>query len=296
MKANYLTIGVNGKVKLHDCEAALNSANRVQSLAVLAQKAGKKTGLVTTTRVTHASPAGVYAHTSHRDHESDSDVPIITKDPIGCRDIATQLIEDETGRNLNVIFGGGRRKFFPVTDTDAYGQPGNRSDGINLIDAWKKYHPNGKYVTNKEEMNAVDTSTTENVLGLFASSHMDFNLDADPKLQPTLKQMTEKAIEMLSNKDKGYFLFVEGGRIDHAHHETRANKALDETVQFSDAIQAAVNMTKRDDTLIVVTSDHSHTMSISGYPHRGNSILGHGHELSEFGELILGSNYGVIAL
>lgn len=71
-----------------------------------------------------------------------------------------------------------------------------------------------------------------------------------------------------------YFLFVEGGLIDHAHHATYGQKAFDETVEFSKAIQKAINMTNSEDTLIVVTSDHAHTMSFSGYPIRGNDILG----------------------
>lgn len=88
--------------------------------------------------------------------------------------------------------------------------------------------------------------------------------------------MTAAAIKVLSQDKNGYFLFVEGGRIDHAHHSTYATKALDETEQFSEAIQKAVELTSRSDTLIVVTSDHAHTMSLSGYPERGNPILGIG--------------------
>lgn len=76
-----------------------------------------------------------------------------------------------------------------------------------------------------------------------------------------------------------------GGRIDHGHHSAQAFKALDETVEFSNAVKRAVEMTNRDDTLIVVTSDHAHTMSISGYPDRGNPILGLNTMLSDVGEL-----------
>lgn len=65
-----------------------------------------------------------------------------------------------------------------------------------------------------------------------------------------------------------------GGRIDHGHHATLAQKALDETVEFSKAIQKAVDLTDQRDTLIVVTSDHAHTMSFSGYPQRDNNIFG----------------------
>lgn len=75
-----------------------------------------------------------------------------------------------------------------------------------------------------------------------------------------------------------------GGRIDHGHHSAHAFKALDETVEFSNAIKRAVELTNRGDTLIVVTADHSHTMSISGYPDRGNPILGLNTMLSDVGE------------
>ena len=69
-------------------------------------------------------------------------------------------------------------------------------------------------------------------------------------------------------------ILLKGGRIDHAHHGTNAKLSLEETLQFDLAVQAALDMTDRSDTLIVVTSDHSHTMTISGYPDRGNNILG----------------------
>lgn len=103
---------------------------------------------------------------------------------------------------------------------------------------------------------------------------MHFRLTANSKLQPTLKEMTKKAIEILSKESNGFFLFVEGGIIDGGHHMTTARTVLDETVELSKAVQQAVDMTSEDDTLIVVTSDHSHTMTMAGYPDRGNDILG----------------------
>lgn len=103
---------------------------------------------------------------------------------------------------------------------------------------------------------------------------MKYHLEADATVQPTLTEMTKKAIEVLRKEKNGYFLFVEGGLIDVAHHKLRAKLALDETVEFSKAVQQAVDMTSEDDTLIVVTSDHSHTLTMVGYPNRGNEILG----------------------
>lgn len=81
-------------------------------------------------------------------------------------------------------------------------------------------------------------------------------------------------------------MIVAGGRIDHGHHYAQAMKALDETVQFSNAVKRAVELTSREDTLIVVTSDHAHTMSISGYPDRGNPIGGLNSIVSEVGKSV----------
>lgn len=103
---------------------------------------------------------------------------------------------------------------------------------------------------------------------------MRFHLEADAAKQPTLAEMTKKAIEVLNKEKNGFFLFVEGGLIDGAHHRVQATLAMDETVELSKAVQQAVDMTHEDDTLIVVTSDHSHTMTMSGYPDRGNGISG----------------------
>lgn len=274
MKANLATIGVNGKVKLNVCGAAANGENDVDSIAVWAQKAGKATGIVTTTRITHASPAGTYAHVANRDFECDTDVGKNGGNSTDCRDIASQLVLDETGKRFNVILGGGWRKFLPTNYTDKNGLTGERSDGVDLISVWKATHKNGKFVSNKKQLNSVDFHHTDHLFGLFAPDHMSYNLSADREKEPSLREMTESAIKILSRKKEGYFLFVEGGRIDHGHHETKARKALDETVQFSDAIQAAVDVTDEEDTLIIVTADHAHTMSISGYPSRGNDILG----------------------
>ncbi|XP_050548246.1 alkaline phosphatase, tissue-nonspecific isozyme-like, partial [Daktulosphaira vitifoliae] len=107
----------------------------------------------------------------------------------------------------------------------------------------------------------------------FEKEHFNFRLQAK-QTQPTLAEMTKVAIQVLSKNKNGFFLFVEGGLIDWAHHATKARLALDETVEFSKAVQQAVDLTKEKDTLIIVTSDHAHTVSMAGYPDRGNDILG----------------------
>jgi len=103
---------------------------------------------------------------------------------------------------------------------------------------------------------------------------MDYRLKSNVEIQPTLQEMTRNAIQLLQKEPNGYVLFVEGGLIDMAHHMTWARIALDETLEFSKAVADAVELTSEDDTLIVVTSDHAHTMSMAGYPKRNENILG----------------------
>ena len=100
--------------------------------------------------------------------------------------------------------------------------------------------------------------------------HMSYELDRDPAKEPSLAEMTTKSIDILANRDKGYFLMVEGGRIDHALHGTNAARALADAKAFDDAIKAATAKVKLTDpemknTLIVVTADHDHTMVMNGY-------------------------------
>lgn len=230
VKANFQTIGVNGRVKLNDCEASNDKANHAHSLLALAQQAEKATGIVTTTTVTHASPAGTYAHTSNRKYECDGDIVRMGHDPIVCEDIASQLIKTNPGKNINVILGGGRTKFMPKSMKDDEGNEGEREDEQNLIDEWLKDKQNAKYVVDKEGLENIVAEDTDFLLGLFAPGHMDFNADADRKKQPDLLEMTEAAIKILQKQNSGYFLFVEGGRIDHGHHIAQAVKALEETV------------------------------------------------------------------
>ncbi|ETN62062.1 alkaline phosphatase [Anopheles darlingi] len=282
VKANYETIGVNAHVQVQDCHAARNRSTHTTSIAQWAMDAGKDAGIVTTTRVTHASPAGVYAHTSYRDWENDF---YVKED--GCTseqvdDIAHQLVYGETAPKLRVILGGGRREFLDrQTGVDPEtGNGGYRSDGRNLIDEWLKNGPVGEnrtFVWKRSELMAVDPLRTDRLLGMFEPSHCAYNLDRVNKgldEEPTLSEMVDKATDMLSLNPNGFFLFVEGGRIDHAHHDNRAKLALDETVEFDKAIEFARKKFSEEDTLIVVTSDHSHSVSYAGYPRRGNDIFG----------------------
>jgi alkaline phosphatase len=97
---------------------------------------------------------------------------------------------------------------------------------------------------------------------------------ADRGGEPSLTEMTEKAIRILSKNPRGFFLNVEGGRIDHGHHAGNAYRALTDAIEFSNAVKRALQLTDPAETLIIVTADHSHVFTMAGYPKRGNPILG----------------------
>lgn len=129
-----------------------------------------------------------------------------------------------------------------------------------------KYESNYLDCVSQDGLNNI-TVDTDAALGLFDPSHCKFNSEVEDisDIVPTLAEMTTKAIEILSKNKKGFFLFVEGGRIDSAHHDTHAHIAIDETVQFSKAVENAQLLVNSNETLIVVTADHAHTMSYAGY-------------------------------
>lgn len=102
---------------------------------------------------------------------------------------------------------------------------------------------------------------------------MQYNLLNDKGDEPSLFEMTKKAIQMVSKNPNGYVLMVESGRIDHAHHENRARLALDEVAHLNDVVDYLKSQVDLSETLIVLTADHSHTMTVSGYPKRKLNIL-----------------------
>ncbi|KOC68544.1 Alkaline phosphatase, tissue-nonspecific isozyme [Habropoda laboriosa] len=278
VKTNYEVVGVNKNVALNDCNASLNIDYHVDSVLTWAQAANKDTGFVTTTRVTHATPAPLYAHSANRRWESETTMPIGAK---GCKDIARQLVEKF---RVQVIMGGGRQmmksnatgtEFDPV---DAWA--GQRKDGRDLIEEWKRDKVSRKLsfdiVQNNEELSRVNVKKVDYLLGIFANGNinMDWNREKGPKGQPSLEEMTVTALKILQKSKHGYLLVVEGGLIDAAHHRGHAAQALLETVRFSDAINATLRMVNTDDTLVIVTSDHTHSMSFNGYSDRGSNILG----------------------
>ncbi|EDW92102.1 membrane-bound alkaline phosphatase [Drosophila yakuba] len=277
VKTNIVALGITAAVNFNNCSGSEDPANRVDSIAAWAQAAGKSTGIVTTTTLTHASPSGAYAKTTNRFFESDTDIVTYGEgenDPATCTDIATQLITQAPGKNFDVMLGGGIGKFLPNTITDPFNKKGERSDGVNLLSRWQGLHPGGVLAYNRNQLLSVNVSRITNLIGTFRSGVMSFNKLADPKEEPTLAEMTRKAIEMVSKRDDGYFLFVEGGLIDYGNHFNSPTHSLTETLQFEQAVQEALDLTDPEETLIVVTSDHAHPLTISGYPSRGTPILG----------------------
>jgi alkaline phosphatase len=273
-KVNSRTLGVLKGASYGNCASV--EGNGAESLFVLAERAGLATGLISTARLTHATPASAYSLTPNRDWEDDA--ALKGGDASDCRDIARQLIEWPEGDGFEVAMAGGRAPFLTVDEADpeAEGRTGNRKDGRDLTAEWLAKSPNHAYVADKAGFDAIDFASDARVLGLFEVSHMQFELDRanDTAGEPSLVELTQAAITRLSQDPDGYVLMVEAGRIDHAHHGVNAARALDETDMLDQAVAAAMAMTDNDDTLIIVTADHSHTMTISGYPARGNPILG----------------------
>ncbi len=263
--------------------------NETETLLEIAEDAGKSTGVVTTARLTHATPGACYAHTADRDWESDKDIFDRKKDAFNAKfpDIARQLLEFNHGDGLEVAIGGGRTKFLPgeTNDPEYPNVKGERLDRRNLAIEWTKKYKNSAYVWNKRQFDTIDAKKTEHLLGLFEPSHMQYNYDRprDRAGEPSLSEMTVKAIDVLSNNKNGFFLMVEAGRIDHAHHNGNAFRALTDAVELSNAVRAAESKINLDDTLIIVTADHSHTFTMAGYPIRGNNILGLVREVDDNG-------------
>ena len=256
-----------------DCQDSLGKA--ALTWLEIADSAGMSSGVVTTTRLTHATPAATYAHVPDRNWENDTDLPAEAVSQ-GCKDIAQQLMTPRFGKGPVVILGGGRGEYTTVEQRDPEydDKVGQRLDGRDLVGEWQRAHPGGAYVWSKAQLDAAKDADA--LLGLFEPDHMQFNQDRNPAASgdPTLASMTTAAINVLSKNPQGYVLLVEGGRIDHANHMGNAFRALDDTIAMSDAVRAAVTATSASDTLILVTADHSHVLSFSGYPVRGNPMLG----------------------
>ncbi|XP_039090493.1 intestinal-type alkaline phosphatase [Hyaena hyaena] len=274
VKANYQTIGLSAAARFNQCNTT--RGNEVISVMNRAKKAGKSVGLVTTTRVQHASPAGTYAHVVNRNWYADADMPAEARRK-GCQDIARQLVFN---MDIDVILGGGRKYMFPKGTPDPEypsnaTQDGVRLDGSNLVQEWQAKHQGARYVWNRTALlQASQDPSVTRLMGLFEPGDMKYEAHRNHDQDPSLMEMTEAALHLLRRNPRGFYLFVEGGRIDHGHHEGTAYLALTEAVMFDSAIDKAGQITSEKDTLTLVTADHSHVFSFGGYTLRGSSIFG----------------------
>ncbi|XP_043508134.1 alkaline phosphatase 4-like isoform X2 [Frieseomelitta varia] len=271
VKCRYKVIGLDTRASFNHCNKQVNQISKLTTIADWAQQSGMDTGFVTTTRITHATPAGLYAHTNNRDWECDTAIPQQYK---GCvKDIARQLIEDAPGNKFKVIMGGGAQHMgLPMSepiDPDTC----VRGDGQNLATVWTENNPKGKLVTDTEQLLSIDIANTSKILGIFTPSHLPYHT-VKTNRTPTLAEMTQQALRLLRKNNNGFFLMVESGRIDMAHHHNYAQLAMRELSELEEAILVALQQVKLEETLVIVTADHSHAFSINGYPNRGNDILG----------------------
>jgi alkaline phosphatase len=232
------------------------------TLLEMAKARGMRVGVVSTAEITHATPAATYAHINQRNNQND---------------IALQALPTATTYNhrlrggLDLLMGGGRRHFVPSTVKDEEGDTGARTDGRDLRAEFQK--AGYRYVWNQTQFDQLEPSSLP-VLGLFERSHMEFDYDRPKDLggEPSIKDLTVRAVHLLEaatrQRGQGYFLHVEAGRIDHAHHAGNAYRALTDTQALDDAIGAAAQIVDLRETLIIVSSDHSHVFNIAGYPMR----------------------------
>ncbi|CAO1396268.1 unnamed protein product [Diamesa serratosioi] len=269
VKSNMGTLGVSPSVSRGNC-AVLTEENKLESIAKWALNAGKVIGFATNSRVTTGSAAALYANSANKNWESDKDVL-----KAGCgtdvKDIAYQLINSEVGKQFKVVLGGGRKNFLPSNINDMNGQPGTRTDNINLIEQWKssKKDSRATFVTTKEELTTLNTTNIDYLFGLFDYDKLPYHLDVVNKTMnniPMLIQMTHFSLGMLQKKEhkNGFLLFVEDGLINEAHKENKISKALTQVQEYSNALNMAKRMVEPTNTLVISLADVGSTLSIAG--------------------------------
>lgn len=257
-------IGVDETVTRGDCSTV--EAGSVKSITELMSEAGKSTAIITTARLTHATPASGYANAADRDFEDDSALPE------GCEipDIASQLISAMEAGVVDIAMGGGRRHFIPNDFTDTEGKAGNRTDGRNLIEEAQTL--GAQYAFDSDSFAAIDLTSDAPVLGLFESSHMKY--EHDRTNEPSLAEMVEATITAMQGNENGFFLEVEAGRVDHANHSSNLYRTVTDGVAFAEAVAKVQELTNEEDTLLIVTADHEHAIAFNGYCGRGTPITG----------------------
>jgi alkaline phosphatase len=218
-----------GKKTNNGMVSVLPDGTPVKTVMERAIELGYKTGLVVKSTVTDATPAVFASHVIHRSKQDE---------------IANQYLQ----RRIDVILGGGRSYWIPKSTSGS-----KRNDERDLISEAKSL--GYSVVSNLTELSNIKEGK---VLGLFASDNMPIRLDADPTVIPSLREMTEKAIELLYKDSKGFFLMVEGSRVDHASHNNDAAGVVAELREFDEAVRVALDFYNKhpQETLLIVTTDH----------------------------------------
>lgn len=240
-------------VKTRDAMIGKDHEGRpMKSIVDIAHQLGKSTGLISNTRITHATPAAFFAHIIHRDLENE---------------IAAQLVERG---DLAVALSGGAQHFIPaemkvedhpdfkgISRKAGWGKS-KRKDARDLIALAKE--KGYKIVANAQELANLEPMHTSRVLGLFSASGFPSAIDRQPHHQtgvPTLAQLTEKALQILKKNRQGFFLMVEGGQIDWVAHGNDVASVIHEMLEFDEAIGVAMAFAQNNpDTLLIVTADH----------------------------------------
>lgn len=201
----------------------------LQTLTNLMQGAGMRTGLVTTARITHATPAGFAVNSIERGLED-------------------EIAEKFLACGVDVLMGGGNRHF--AAD--------KRKDKTDL---YKKYEAKGYAILRSRDETML--TTAGKILGIYADSHVPYTVDRNHSIElqrsaPTLAQMTQTAIRALNRGSGGFLLQVEGARVDHGGHGNDLAGMIYDQIAFEEAVKVAVDFAVDDgDTLVIITADHA---------------------------------------
>lgn len=214
--------------KTYNGAVAVDTAGRpVATILEAAERQSMATGLVVTSRITHATPAVFSAHVRDRGDEN-------------------EIAKQQLTKGIDVLLGGGARHFLPADEGGA------REDGRNLFAEAREA---GYQVARSRE--AFDQADEGPLLGLFTPGHMAYEIDRDPAAEPSLRAMTTKALDLLHTDPDGFFLMVEGSRIDHAGHANDAAAHLHDNLAFEEAVVEALDFARHnEETLVLILSDH----------------------------------------
>ncbi|KFO54870.1 Intestinal-type alkaline phosphatase 1, partial [Corvus brachyrhynchos] len=265
VKANAKTLGLSGAAVYGKCRTTFG--NEVDSILHRARLAGKSVGIVTTTRVQHASPGAAYAHSASRGWYADANMPReALRD--GCKDIAYQLVHNT---DINVILGGGRMYMTPKRTPDPEypedpDQNGTRKDGRDLIAEWLSAKQGARYVWDKKGLDAVEDDSVSHLMGRSITACTNGNPSSSSSPLWRCQQGHKAWHGPPQPPPPGLF--------EPKDMRGRPKQARMEAVMLDRAVARAGELTSPTDTLTVVTADHSHVFTFGGSTPRGNSIFG----------------------